>query len=124
MAVTFRPPKAWVLHEDETITSFANWQSNIKYHLSTNNEFARFIEPSFTWRKASIANRGLTDDVDPVPENIRKTALQKNTVLEQMLGIIAQFVPSLLRNAIINQSTNSVSEFANIMVFDSQKVIS
>ena len=100
---SFRPPKQWVLQETETITSFANWQSNINYHLSLNNDFAPYIEPTFTWHKASTANRGLVSD-DTTAVN-SKTAAQKNAVLEQMLGLIAQFAPSLLRNDIVKKST-------------------
>ena len=29
--LTFRPPKQWQLTENENITSYANWQSNIMY---------------------------------------------------------------------------------------------
>ena len=101
---TFRPPKQWVLQETETITSFANWQSNINYHLSLNNEFAPYIDPTFTWGKASVANRGLVGDVAGTDNG--KTAAQKNAVLEQMLGLVAQFAPSLLRNDIIKKSTS------------------
>ena len=84
---SFRPPKQWVLQDNETITSFANWQWNIKYDLSLNNDFAAYIEPASTWGKASTANRGLTSDGDDVAENVRKTAAQKNAVLKQMLGL-------------------------------------
>ena len=101
---SFRPPKQWVLQETETITSFANWQSNINYHLSLNNDFATYIEPTFTWRKASSPNRGLTPDATEAVN--AKTAAQKNAVLEQMLGLIAQFAPSLLRNDIVKKSTS------------------
>ena len=100
---SFRPPKQWVLQETETITSFANWQSNINYHLSLNNDFAPYIEPNFTWQKASTTNRGLVSDANGVENS--KTAAQKNAVLEQMLGLIAQFAPSLLRNDIVKKST-------------------
>ena len=104
-ANTFRCPKPWTLQEDITITDFANWQSNIKYNLSTNNAFAAFIEPAFECQKSSVANRGLVADAAPVPENDRRSPAQKNAVLEQMLGLIAQFAPSLLRNEIIKKST-------------------
>ena len=103
---SFRPPKQWVLTEKETITSFANWQSNILYHLSLNNEFARFIDPTATWSKQSVANRGLANDGNDIPQDDRKTAAQKNIVLERMLGLIAQFAPSLLRSDIIKRSTS------------------
>ena len=97
MAANFRPPKQWVYQEDETVTSFANWKSNIKYHLSLNNDFASFLEATFTWSKKSVTNRGLTSDADdsPIAANLRRTAAQKNIQLERMLGIIAQFAPSL-----------------------------
>ena len=104
MANTIRPPKPRQLHENETITSFASWKSNILYHLSLNNEFAAFLDA--TWEKASVANRGLLGDGDPTPANERKTAAQKNIQLERMLGLVAQFAPSLLRNEIINRSVS------------------
>ena len=96
---SFRPPKQWVLNENETITSFANWQSNIVYHLSLNNEFAPFIEPNATWVKSSTPK-------NTVEEAQRKTATQKNIILERMLGLISQFAPSLLRSDIIKRSTS------------------
>ena len=106
MASSFRPPKQWVLTENETITSFANWQSNIIYHLSLNNEFATFIEPTAAWQKQSVLNRGLANNPSTVTENERKTATQKNIILERMLGLISQFAPSLLRSDIIKRSTS------------------
>ena len=102
----FRPPKQWVLSEIETIASFANWLSNIKYHLSLNNDFAAFIEPDATWGKQSVANRGLVSDGESVPATQRKTAAHKCLHLNRMLGIIAQFAPSLLHNDIVKNSTS------------------
>ena len=92
----FRPPKQWKLKEEETITSFSSWLSNIEYHLSLNNEFARFLTSE--WSKKSVMNRGLQSDTEavvPVAAD-RKTDDQKNLILEQMLNLIAQFAPSLL----------------------------
>ena len=103
--MAFKPPKQWVLTESETISTFCNWQSNLLYHLSLNNEFAAFIADTFTWQRKSVANRGLTDDVGE-PAADRKTAAQKNIQLERMLGIIAQFCPALLRNEILKKSTS------------------
>lgn len=102
MANTFRPPKPRELNENETITSFASWKSNILYHLSLNNEFAPFLDS--VWQKSSVLNRGLRADAGPTPPEERKTAAQKNIHLERMLGLIAQFAPSLLRSEIINKS--------------------
>ena len=101
---TFKIPKPEHLTEQETLTSFKKWQKNILFHLSVRNEFAAFIEPTFTWQKSSTTNRGLTDD--PQTTENRKTALQKNIVLEQMLGLIAQFAPDLLNNEIVNKSVS------------------
>ena len=78
----------------------------MKYHLSLNNEFAAFIGDTATWSKKSVANRGFIDDVEPIPETDRRTAVQKNILLERMLGIIAQFSPSLLRDDILKKSTS------------------
>ena len=69
----FRAPKPWQLTESETMSSFANWKSNILYNLSLNNEFALFLDT--TWAKSSVANRGLLD----MRENgeVKKTAVQQ-----------------------------------------------
>ena len=102
---SFRPPKPWSLGENETITSFASWQSNMLYHLSLNNDFARFLQTE--WQKLSVANHGFVADADEIADvRARKTALQKSILLDHMLGIIAQFAPSLLRNDIIRNSTS------------------
>ena len=75
--------------------------------MSLNNEFAEFIDPEFTWSKQSTTNRGLqVDGADSgIAANARKTAVQKNIQLERMLGLIAQFAPSLLHNEIVKKST-------------------
>ena len=64
--------------------------------------FALFLEGD--WSPQPTPNRGLTDD--PAGTNNRKTAIQKKIMLERMLGLIAQFAPSLLRNEIIKRSTS------------------
>ena len=102
----FRPLKRWKLKEEETITSFSSWHSNIEYHLSLNNEFARFLTSE--WSKKSVMNRGLQPDTEavvPVAAD-RKTDVQKNLILEQMLNLIAQFAPSLLGKDIVKNSTS------------------
>ncbi len=102
----FRAPKQEVLKENETISSFCAWQSSLLFYLSENNKYAWFLDPTSTWQRKSITNRGLVNDQEPVPEGERKTAAQKNIVLERMLAIIAQFSPPLLRNDIIKKSTS------------------
>ena len=112
MAVNFRPPKQWVLKENENITSYANWQSNLLYHLSLCNEFAPYLESE--WQKYGVAARGLLDDGEDVDAASRKTAVQKTITLERMLGLVAQFAPSLLRNEIIKRSTSLSSIWQRI----------
>ena len=101
----FRPPKPRELKDKETITSFASWKSNILYHLSLNNDFAPFLDSE--WQKASVANHGLVADGEEVADvRNRKTAVQKGLMLNHMLGMIASYAPSLLRNDIIQRSTS------------------
>ena len=101
---TFRPPRCWELQENITITDFAKWQSCLHFNLCSKNSYAPFLEPNATWSKQSVANRGLQSDGNDVAEPARKTAIQKNAVLTEMLGLIAQYSPSLLRNDIIKKS--------------------
>ena len=102
---SFRPPKQWCLKENETITSFASWQSNLLYHLSLNNDFANFLDSE--WQKKSVANHGLAaDGADVIDVRDRKTAAQKAILLDHMLGLIAQFAPSLLQNDILRNATS------------------
>ena len=89
---------------DENIPSYSNWQSNMLYHLSLCNDFAPFLE--LEWQKHGVANRGLRADGIDVGVDQRKTAIQKKITLERMLGLIAQFAPSLLRNDIVKRSTS------------------
>ena len=101
----FRPPKQWQLTKTETITSFANWQSNLVYHLSLNNDFSGFLQAE--WQKKSVVNHGFVADGEEVADiRNRKTAVQKSILLDHMLGIIAQFAPSLLRNDITKNATS------------------
>ena len=101
----FRAPRQWVLKDTETINSFANWKSNCLFHLSLSNEFAPFLDVE--WSKASVANHGFANDGNEVEDATkRKTAVQKSIILDRMLGLIAQYAPSLLRNDILKHSTS------------------
>ena len=100
---SLRLPKLLTLTEDETITDYAKWQSNLKFHLSLRNEFAPFLDAE--WSTVAITNRGLVNDTDAVAENQRKTAAQKKIILERMLEFIGQFAPSLLYREILKNST-------------------
>ena len=93
----FKPPRQWVLKDSETITSFERWKTNCLFHISLTNEFAIFLEGE--WENSSVPNHGLLDD--PADRLNRKTAAQKSIILDHMLGLIAQFAPSLLQNDIL-----------------------
>ena len=78
---------------------------NLLYHISLNNDFACFLEGE--WQKKSVANHGLQADGNEVADvRDRKTAAQKGILLDRLLGIVAQFAPSLLRNDILRNSTS------------------
>lgn len=59
---------------------------------------SRFLQ-QFGVRSDEIPNRGLA-------EACGKTSVQRNIILERILGPIAQFVPALLHRDIIEKSTN------------------
>ena len=101
-----RALRCWELQESITITDFAKWQSCLEFNLVSFGIYEAFLKSDASWSKVSVTNRGLTGDPETVAENSRKTALQKNALLTQMLGIIAQYSPSLLRNDIIKKSTS------------------
>ena len=102
--MTFRAPKQWTLTEKETITTFYNWQLNVQYHISTTTEFVPYLD--LEWQPKAIPNRGLQNDGENIAAADRKTAAQKNIILERLLGLIAQFVPTLLRSDVIKKSTS------------------
>ena len=103
-----RAPKQWSLTRNETITTFEAWRQNLQYTLSLDPNFARFLVDGFTWQKKTNATplRGLTDDGGDVAEAARRTAAQKCTHLELMLGQIANYCPIISRNSIVKNSTS------------------
>ena len=103
-----RAPQQWSLTKRETITSFEAWRQNLHYTLSLDPNFAGFLADDFTWPKKSTAAplRDFEDDNERVPERIRRTAQQKCTHLELMLGQIANYCPVISRNSIVKNSTS------------------
>ena len=103
-----RAPKQWTLTKHETITTFESWRHNLQYILSLDQNFAPFLVDGFTFLKKSPTNalRGLTADDETVPEAKRRTAEQKVTHLELMLGQIANYCPIISRNSIVKNSTS------------------
>lgn len=103
-----RAPKQWSLTKQETITSFEAWRQNLQYTLSLDPNFAGFLVDGFTWLKKTnnVPLRGLVNDAHPIPEANRRTAAQKTTHLELMLGQIANYCPVISRNTIVKNSTS------------------
>ena len=116
LIMSSRAPKQWVLTKTETVNSFESWKQNLGYILSLDNNFAPFLDPNVTWQKKTRNNtsRGFTDDPQTIPEERRRTVLQKVTHLELMLGQIANYCPVISRNTIIKSSTSIASIWQSI----------
>ena len=103
-----RAPKQWSLTTNETISSIEAWENNLKYILSLDPNFASFLTDGATWQKKTNTTpmRGFEDDNEEVPVIRRRTAAQKVTHLDMMLGQIANYVPVISRNTIVRNSTS------------------
>ncbi|XP_068752665.1 uncharacterized protein [Montipora capricornis] len=103
-----RAPKQWSLSSNETITSIEAWENNLKYILSLDPNFADFLTDGSSWGKKTNATplRGFSNDPESVPTARRRTAAQKVTHLEMMLGQIANYAPIISRNSIVKNSTS------------------
>ena len=96
MAATPQAPKQWL---ETTTSGFENWRQNLVYTLSSDAQFAPFLLDGATWSKKTKKNplRGFTDDGSSEPETSRRTAQQKVSMLELMLGQIANYCPVISR---------------------------
>ena len=76
-----RAPRQWNLEPRETLNSYKNWKENLVYTLSLDPAFKPFLVPNATWGKLTTATpyRGLTDDGDTVPQNVRRTKEDKSS---------------------------------------------
>ena len=103
-----RAPKQWLLTKNETITSYESWRQNLLYTLSLDESFSPFLADGVTWQKKTASNpsRGFRDDGVGVAADKRRSATQKNSHLELMLGQIANFCPIISRNSIVKTSTS------------------
>ena len=103
-----RAPKQWPLSKHETLTSFENWRQNLQYTLSLDANFAPFLLDQSEWKKKTNFTplRGLVDDDVSVPVANRRTAMQKVTHLDPMLGQIANFCPIISKNTIVKNSVS------------------
>ena len=108
MASAPRAPKQWCLTKHETVNSFENWRQNLIYTLTLDSNFAPFLGDDCSWAKKTKSEplRGFTDDPTSVPTESRKSAHQKASMLDLMLGQIANFCPVISRNSIVKNSTS------------------
>ncbi len=106
-----RAPKQWSLTKHETITAFEAWRHNLQYTLSLDPNFAPYLIDGVTWSKKTTTAplRGLEDDAEPIPEAQRRTAAQKATQLELLLGQIANYLPCYLSQHYIVKNSTSLS---------------
>ncbi len=112
--------KPWRLTQEETITSFENWKSVMEYFLSSDSKFVAFLEPDVTWEKfhpVKSPRRGFHDDGLNVTAINRKTATQKNRIVEQMLCLIATYCDVIARDFIVKQTTSVASVWQTIRTF-------
>ena len=116
MAATPLAPKQWCLTKVETITSFENWRQNLVYTLSLDAQLAPFLLDGATWLKKTKNSplRGFTDDGFSVPKASCRTAQQKVSMLELMLGQMANYCPIISRNTIVENSTSMGSIWSAI----------
>ena len=116
MSSQVRAPKQWALSKHETITSFEAWRQNLQYILSLDKNFADFLVDGVTWSKKTVAAplRGFVSDGQDIPAANRRTAHQKVTHLELMLGQIANYCPIISRNTIVKNSTSLSSIWQSI----------
>jgi len=93
--MTTKGPKPWTLGEEEDFSSFCKWQNHMMHCLRKEASFKEFLKETMKWNKARASDpkRGLDDE-------------DKVSVLNEMLGVIAQWVPHYLSHEIINESTS------------------
>ena len=103
---TNRAPKQWTLSKTETITTFESWRQNVLYILALDPQFAPFLGEGATWEKKTRTrpNRGFADDNEDIAIASRRTANQKATMLDLMLGQVANYCPIVSRNTIVKNS--------------------
>ena len=103
---TNRAPKQWTLSKTETITTFESWRQNLLYILALDPQFAPFLGEGTTWEKKTRTrpNRGFADDNEDIAVASRRTANQKATMLDLMLGQVANYCPIVSRNTIVKNS--------------------
>ena len=92
MAASAKAPRPWKL---TVFASYTSWQHNLIYTLSRDDDCKTFLKAGTTWNRLTAADpkRGIADDTEAAN-------------LQQMLGLITQWVPHYLATDITNNSTS------------------
>lgn len=94
--------KPWRLTETETFSSFNCWRSTLTYNICQDTNLKPFFENDVTWTRRSVsANRGLAATTSPAV-----SAAARCEFLEQVLGLVSQYIPHFLQNEVITNSTS------------------
>ena len=94
-------PKVEKLRKKESPAEFESWRENLMFNLTMDGSFEEFLEDNYTWRATSVNNRGLLPD-DTIPPG--KTAKQKASLLQLLLGSIASYAPVISREFIVKDA--------------------
>ena len=92
-------------------SSFATWQQGMMFQLVIDSKFSRFTSTTDlgTWKTSDVPHRGYTDDAttgaNAPAESVRMTALQKDAMLQVLLGSVATFAPVISHKYITKQAT-------------------
>ena len=97
-----KAPKPWKLTENESFASFNSWKHNIIFNLSRDESCRQFLGEDVTWLKLShvAPYRGFANIQGGL------SAAEQVANLNQMLGLITQWVPHYLANDIVQNSTS------------------
>ena len=92
----------------EKLVGVEAWENNLKYIMSLDPNFADFLTDGSSWGKKTNATplRGFSNDPESVPAARGRTAAQKVTHLQMMLGQIANYAPIISRNLLVKNSTS------------------
>ena len=100
-------PKTRILTESESPTSFESWVASMRFTVSLDRKFARFLDDLKTWKSPNVVNRGFVDDVgDQFRGDLKMTAVQKKEALETMLGVVAGYADIIGHSYIMKQATS------------------
>ena len=99
-------PKLYPLNPKANFSQFEAWRQNILYHLEEDSKFESYISPGNTWKKVTAGNRfrGFTDDA--VGAENRQSKEKKNSAVERMLNIIANYCTHITRTILVKQTTS------------------